>query len=145
MRPVAENLIDATKAAFLEIEGKFSEIPPQTSSALREAGVEITEGSEDIYEIVANEIAHDRRPPGQRRARDLSLIVNPNVTRDIVHQRQDARIAQEKLLSGELRTLTGEVALLDEELSAFKKPEGIKSAIVVLIYLTLVGMVLPTI
>lgn len=144
MRPVAEHLTDSTKTAFSEIEGKFpNEAPPWTSGELRESGIVIPEGSEGIYEAVTRHIADDRRPTWG--APNFSPYLLPSVTPDIVYQRQDARIAREDDLSSELRTLNSEVALLDEELSTFKKPEGIKSAIAVLMYLTLVGIVLPTI
>jgi hypothetical protein len=147
MRQVAENLINSMQAAFRDIESKFpSGIPPRASSELRESGVTVPEGSEDIYESVASHIADERKPSRPRNIWESPAFTMPSkITPAIVYQRQDARIDLEMERNSELRALNSELALLDEELSTFKKPEGIKGAIAVLIYLTLVGIALPTI
>jgi hypothetical protein len=150
MRPVAENLISSTRSAFAEINSKFPrDVPPLTSRELRQSGVTIPEGSEDSYEAVANYI--DANTPREPRGGGLfnfdfpytpsSLVVTP----PIVYERQDALISKEADICGELRALEKEMALLNEELSEFGKPEGVRASICVLAYLTLVGIVLPTI
>jgi hypothetical protein len=149
MRPVAEKLISSTKSAFAEINSKFpDDVPPLTSRELIENGVTIPEGSEEIYEAVAKYI--DDHIPRSPRAGGLFNF--PNVaariavrTPSIVYERQDALISKEADIHGEIQALEKEIALLDEELSAFGKPEGVIGSIYVLAYLTLVGIVLPTI
>jgi hypothetical protein len=146
MRPVAENLINSIQTAFPEIESKFSgRMPPRTSSGLRESGVAIPEGSADIYEIVASHIADEIERSRPRTAWEVRFIPSVTPTPEIVYRRLDAKIDLERELNSELRALNSELILLDEELSTFKKPEGIKGAIAVLLYLTLAGIALPTI
>ena len=149
MRPVAENM----RTAFQEIETKFSDSeipPPQTSRELRESGVLIPEGSEYIYELVAEHMVDSVKPAAPPSTSQFAFSLPVGLTSfvptpDIVIQRQDARIDLERQLSSELRALNSELALIDEELSAFKKPEGIKGAIIALTYLALVGIALPTV
>jgi hypothetical protein len=153
MRPVAEKVVNSMRTAFPAIESKFSgsETPPHTSRELQESGVAIPEGSEYIYEIVAEHIAdtadsQTTTPTGPwGLSIPTSLVPGFVPTPEIVYQRQDARIDLERQLNSELRALNSELALIDEELSAFKKPEGIKGAIIALTYLALVGIALPTI
>jgi hypothetical protein len=131
MRPVAENLISSTKSAFTEINSKFpDDVPPLTSRELRQGGVTIPERSEEIYEAVAKYI--DDHTPRSPRAGGLFDFAFPTVraslttpTPPIVYQRQDALISKEADIHGEIRALEKETALLDEELSAFGKPEGV--------------------
>lgn len=148
MRPVAEGLIGSTRAAIRDILEKFpSQQPPTTSRELRKSGVLIPEGSEGIYEFVADHIASIAERSMPRRAFDIPISsrITSRITPPIVYERQDSRIERERDLEIELRTLNSEVGLLDEELSAFSKPEGIKGAIAVLVYLTLAGIALPTV
>lgn len=145
MRPFAVQLATTIKNAFSEIENEFPNgIPPQTSSELRSAGVKIPEEAETIYENVAEYIEKQR--PQQRDTFASSHIVKPYIpTSSIVYERQDARISREKDLDREICTLDKEISLLSEELSEFGKPDGIRASISVLLYLTLVGIALPTI
>jgi hypothetical protein len=147
MRPVGEELISSVKAAFSDILALYPrDAPlPQTSDELSSEGITIPAGSEDVYVTVADYIA--RSTEARRRSTwDSSSIATLAVpTPDIVYERQDARIAKETDLQSEIRTLDKEIALIDEELSELGKPEGIKGSIAVLMYLTLVGIALPTI
>lgn len=150
MRPVAERLVSSTKAAFAEILVKFPKTaPPLTGNELRQAGVDIPEGSEDIYVAVAAYICDHIPRPRSVGAFGFDSDFRPYTpevpTPNIVLQRQDVKISREADLASEIRALGKEIDLLDEELSEIGKPEGIRWSIGVLVYLILAGIALPTI
>jgi hypothetical protein len=158
LRPVAEAFVSSIRTAFSEIESAFTgtTMPPSTSDELKATGLTIPEGHNHIYELVAEHIGDERRAGSETHARTMGFtsplslgnitFPEPYIpTPDIVYQRQDARIEQERQLDSELRALSGELELLDEQLRKFKRPEGIRDAVIALTYLALVGIVLPTI
>jgi hypothetical protein len=147
MQPIAAKLIESVKKAYAEILRVYPrDTPlPETAAGLRDAGVAMSPGSEEIFMDVANHVARSTES-GRRQAWMLESLATMSASNsDIMYERQDARIAKETSLQNEMRVLDKEIALIDEQLSEIGKPEGVKGSIIVLVYLILAGIALPTI
>jgi hypothetical protein len=160
MRPVAERFTRSMQAAFADIESKFppGTAPPRTCRDLEKSGIAIPEKARFVYELVANHIAQEIDSRRQKQESGVTVSWNTSVVdinpppskfkvpmSSLIVERQDARIDLERQLGAELRAYGSELALIDEEFARFKNPDAMLGAIIVLVYLVLVGIALPTI
>jgi hypothetical protein len=148
MVPVAEWLVSTTQQAFREIQDRFSGtlFPRGDTEFLKENGVDIPEGSEEIYAKVADTIAERRR-----RASGIPFMVSPLPSEiflpssNLQIQRQDALIEREEAAHADLRAIDAEIALVDEQIRSVAAPEGIGGTVIALAYLAVVGIIFPTV
>jgi hypothetical protein len=103
---------------------------------LQERGVDVEGLGRDLVNMVATRVAQDRGS-----SRSLMLDYSPIPDIEIVAQRR--RVERRDELRGEVRALEAELGIVDEVLSRLKQPEGVVTALAVLVYFALVGVVVP--
>jgi hypothetical protein len=146
MRPVAEDLAERIRSAFQRVSGAFQgpEFPSGNLDHLRQAIGDIAEEDEGLYERVGAILANQRRSSiGASFGGSLIPTRIAIPTQDIVYQRQDARISEERRLAAEVEGLEHEGQFVRNELHRFGRPEGVGAGVAVLTFFSIVGMAFP--
>ncbi|HEX4443130.1 MAG TPA: hypothetical protein VHZ81_06135 [Galbitalea sp.] len=146
MRAFAAELLEATGQAFSALSSQFISRNnfPSTVVELRSAGIEVPPEFETLFARVARAVRESLpRPFGYSSMIDMSTLIIPNSTQAPV-RRQEARIDRERQLESDIRLLDAEIDLIETRTRSFAKPDGVTGAVLSLVYLSLVGIVLPT-
>lgn len=141
MAPFAARLLRCVVEARAPIEATSASGAPASSAIdLRAAGVEIPRDDEWIYNEAAKALEERRGP------RSTWPSIMSEATRDTTNiqlRRQDERIAKETAVKTELDLVESEQSSTLSELDRLGNPWGLKSGLVMLAYLLLVGVIYP--
>lgn len=102
------------RAAFANLEAAVPSGP--ISEDLSGPGIEVPPGEQDIWSAVADEITRLREPRRSASYWDLAVTAIRVPTVDIVYQRQDQLIRDERAAAAQVAALTAEAELVDDEL-----------------------------
>jgi hypothetical protein len=155
MRPVAESLAQRIKLAFEKVSDAYraAEYPSTDIEQLRLRIPDIADEDVRIFEEAAAQLADER---GQGRLSGMGgfslprrRLVSPALTNvatsDVVVQRQEGRVRDERDALAKVEALRHELGYVKGEIRRFGSPEGVGSGIATLVYFSLVGIALPMI